>query len=84
MGIDDLGGLAEKGNFAHHLVAAFAMLFHDRHLFVGEFAALEKNAVGRGDLADVMQKCASRDDSQVIGLESNGLCQCDGIGGYSL
>ncbi len=38
VGVDDLGGFAEEWDLTDHLVAAFAMLLHDSHLFFAESA----------------------------------------------
>src|SRR5277367_370572 len=63
MGVDDLGGIAEEGDLADHLVAALAVLLHDGHLFGGESAGFEKNGVGGGDLSDVVEEGSTCDDS---------------------
>ena len=46
-------------------------------------AGLEQDAVGRGDLADVVEKGAASDGAQVVGFDAHGLCERDGVGGDS-
>jgi len=46
MGVDDLGGLAQKGNFAHHLVTAFAVLFMIDISSSPSFAGLQRMLSG--------------------------------------
>src|SRR6185437_10720652 len=63
MGVDDLRGLAQEGDFADHLIAALAVGTHDLALLRREFAGLEEDTVGNGDLADIMEEGAAGDDA---------------------
>ena len=81
VGVDDLGGIAQEGNLAHHLVSARAVLAHDLGFIGGERSALEQDGVGGGDLADVVQEGAARDDAELLLVEADLAGQGDGVGG---
>src|SRR6185312_15858611 len=79
MRVDDLGRLTQERDFAHHLIAAHAVLAHDGALVWSELAGLEQNTVGDGDLADVVQECAAGDDAELAGVDTDGACQRNGV-----
>ena len=81
VGVDDFGGFAEEGDFADHFVAALAVLAHDGHFFGVEPAGFEKDAVGGGDLADVVEEGAAGDDAELVGFDAHGAGEGDGVGG---
>ena len=84
VGVDDFGSFAEEGDFADHLVTAHAVLAHDGFFFGGEAAGFKEDAVGCGDLSDVVEEGAAGDYFELGGLNAHGACDSDGVGGDSL
>src|SRR3954447_14177211 len=71
VGVNDFGGFRQKWNSAHNLVSAIAVLAHNRSLFRIKFSRLFENLVRNSHLADIVQKGATRDDSNLVRAEAH-------------
>ncbi len=66
MGVNDVGGFMQERYLAQNLVAEVGVLAHDGLLFRAQPSGLAQNRVRDRHLADVVQKCATRDDPDAL------------------
>src|SRR5882762_11811768 len=66
VGINDVGSLGQKWNFAQHLIAVVTVLAHDADFFSRERSRLAQDAVRNGHFADVMQESAASDNANLF------------------
>src|SRR5580692_7717177 len=77
VGINDVASFGEEGNFLEHLVAVVAMLAHDLFFFLVQLSGFEQNAIGNGDLANVVKKRATGDHVDLLLRESHLFGDCN-------
>ena len=82
--VDDLGRLGEERNLAQHLVAAIAVLVHDRDFFRVKRAGLAQDGIRNRHLADVVQERAAGDHPDLVARQAHGPGHGDGEGGDAL
>src|SRR5919198_3479387 len=78
VGVDDLSGVLQEGDFAHYLISQLAVLAHLLDLFRVERARFPQYRIADGHLADVVQEGAVRDGLDFFIRQPHGSGDGDG------
>src|SRR5438067_5855402 len=80
--VDNFGSFLQEWNSPHDLVAAIAVLTHDRGFLGIKLSRLLQNLVWDGHLADVMQEGPACDDANLVRTQPHCPGNCNRVRGY--